>query len=119
VAGPGCALSFAESFKPGTEPRLPCTLHGEGAGPVLADSEPDVRIVSPTDGLSVLPDPEAPKGQATLALEAEVEGAPPQILWTVDAPYTARWPVTPGLHRIEARIPYTPIRSGAVRVIGR
>lgn len=127
VAGAGCALSYAESFKPGTEPKLPCTLHGEGAAPALTEAAPEVRIVSPTDGLNVLPDPEAPKGQATLALEAEVQGGPPQILWTVDgeplalvdAPYTARWPVTPGIHRIEARIPYTPIRSATVRVIGR
>jgi len=127
VAGAGCALSFAESFRPGTAPTLPCTLHSETGGTALADSEPRVRIVSPTDGLNVLPDPEAPAGQATLALEAEVEGSPPQILWTVDgeplalvdAPFTARWPVTPGLHRIEAQIPYTPVRSGAVRVIGR
>lgn len=126
VAGAGCALSFAESFPPGTEPRLPCGLH-DGARPMtLTERTYTLRVVSPPDGLNVTPDPEVPSAQATLALEVEVQGEVPQVLWTVDGeplalvdpPFTARWRVTPGLHRIEARIPHTEVRSEVVRVIG-
>jgi hypothetical protein len=47
-----------------------------------------------------------------------------QIVWYVDGrawklvdrPYTARWPLTPGEHLIEARLPDVEGRSGTVRV---
>lgn len=126
VATEGCALSFSEVFPPGEEPAAPCAGHAEPEGPEVAEA-PEIRIVSPRDGLSVLRDPEAPSAQATLALEAAVTPAVPQIVWYVDgeplavaeAPYTARWPVAPGVHRIQARIPYTDIVSGTIQVIGR
>lgn len=126
VAGAGCALSFAESFPPGDEPQLPCPLHGSSPTPALEDRTLALRVVSPPDGLRVLPDPEVPPDQATLALEVEVQGDVAQVLWTVDGvplalvdpPFTARWPVRSGTHRIEARVPDTSVRSEPVEVIG-
>jgi penicillin-binding protein 1C len=50
-----------------------------------------------------------------------------QVVWYVDGepfevsdyPYTARWPLRAGEHRIEARLPYRPERSGPVAVVVR
>jgi penicillin-binding protein 1C len=47
-----------------------------------------------------------------------------QVLWTVDGepfalaehPYTVRWPLLPGEHRIQAELPYSQVRSQPVRV---
>ena len=87
--------------------------------------EPTVRVTSPGAGILVRADPESPL--STLALEATVEPAVPQLLWLVDGepfavvdyPYSARWPIVPGEHRFEARVPYTPIGSAAVRITAR
>ena len=62
---------------------------------------------------------------ATLGLHAVVEPASPQVLWMVDGrpfavadyPYTARWPLTPGEHVIQARLPFTDIASTPVKVL--
>ena len=81
-------------------------------------------IASPETGLRVLRDPETPPEQATIALRAVVEPPVPQVVWYVDGrpftvadhPYTARWPLTPGDHVIEVRLPNIDVRSGRVRV---
>jgi Penicillin-Binding Protein C-terminus Family len=79
----------------------------------------------PENGLHVLRDPETPADQATLALSAVADPPVEQIVWYVDGracklvdrPYTARWPLTPGEHVIEARLPKVEGRSGKVRVV--
>jgi len=54
-----------------------------------------------------------------------VEDPPPeQLVWYVDGrpyktaeyPFSVRWPLAVGEHTFEARVPYTGIRSGRVRV---
>jgi len=90
-------------------------------------SRPEVhlRITSPSQGLRLLRDPETPADKETIALKLVAEPSVPQILWYVDGeafqladyPYTARWPIKPGEHRIQAQIPLTDIRSTAVRVL--
>jgi membrane carboxypeptidase/penicillin-binding protein PbpC len=83
-----------------------------------------LRITSPASDLRVLRDPETPAAQATLALEAVVDPPSEQVIWYVDGeayrladyPYTVRWPLDPGEHTIEARLPFTQVASAPVRV---
>ncbi len=54
-----------------------------------------------------------------------VEPPVEQLVWyvdgepfaTVDRPYAARWPLAPGEHRIEARVPFSAARSRSVRIV--
>jgi penicillin-binding protein 1C len=88
-------------------------------------TDPEVEIVSPEPGLRLLFDPETPRAQNTLALTAVVEPPVEQLVWyvdgqpfaTVDRPYAARWPLAPGEHRIEARVPWSAARSRSVRIV--
>lgn len=81
--------------------------------PALADQPVAVRVVSPEPGARLLRDPEGPAELATLGLEAIVDPPQPRLDWYLDgvrlasvgAPYRLRWPVAPGEHRIEARLP--------------
>lgn len=83
-----------------------------------------LRITSPEPGARLLRDPEVPAARSTVALTAVVEPPAPQLIWYVDGkpyrvvdyPYATRWPLAPGDHRIEARIPLTPLAAVAVRV---
>ncbi len=69
--------------------------------------------------------PETPAGMSTLALRAVVDPPSEQILWYVDGvpfeltdyPYTVRWPLEPGEHTIQARLPHTDAASSVVRVM--
>jgi penicillin-binding protein 1C len=96
-----------------------------GYAPGAASVPPRLSITSPEDGTRLIRDPEAPAGRGTLALEAIVEPPAPQVVWYVDGrpfhvaehPYTARWPLEPGEHSFEARLPNAPTRSGRVRVV--
>jgi penicillin-binding protein 1C len=85
-----------------------------------------LRITSPSAGQRLLFDPEVPRELATVALAVEIDRpAPIQILWRVDGepfalkefPFTARWPLTPGAHHIQAEVPGTGRRSPVVQVI--
>lgn len=72
-----------------------------------------IRIQSPADGMNVVIDPETPAALNTIGLIAVVEPRVPEIVWWVDGsevarsvyPYSARWRVSPGVHRIEAGLP--------------
>jgi penicillin-binding protein 1C len=108
-------------------PGLPeAAARAAAAGGRLAGvDETIVEVVSPEPGLRLLFDPEAPRERNTLALIAVVEPPVEQLVWyvdgspfaTVDRPYHARWPLAPGEHRIEARVPFTPARSRSVRIV--
>ena len=71
-------------------------------------------LFSPRDGDHLMRDPEAPDGMGTVLLAAAVSPPVEQLVWYVDgepwkvveAPYTARWPVQPGQHVLEARLPF-------------
>jgi len=90
-------------------------------------SAPALFIRSPQDGLRVVPDPEVPRELATLSLSVEVDPPVEQVLWYVDgqpfalveAPYTARWPLQPGEHSFQARVPFQGGASEQVRVVLR
>ncbi|MBT3223496.1 MAG: hypothetical protein HN348_30865 [Proteobacteria bacterium] len=88
-------------------------------------ADPEVAILSPRDGELVMSDPEAPTGTSTLLLQAEVSADVEQLVWYVDGapyevvehPFVARWAISGGRHRIEARVPFRDISSSPVLVI--
>jgi penicillin-binding protein 1C len=106
--------------------RLPLLPTGARAmnGPVETVGGPHVRILSPRQGLRVLRDPESTPSGNTLVLEAAVDPQVEQVVWYVDGapfavadyPYTTRWPLSPGEHVFQARVPYSTAASLAVRV---
>ena len=92
---------------------------------LLGAALPTIEITSPETGLRLLLDPETPPAQNTLALTAVVEPRVDQLVWyvdgrpfrTVEPPFDLRWPLVPGEHTFQARIPFTAARSRAVTVI--
>ncbi len=100
--------------------------------PMVADAEavqrtPRVRVVAPRADDHVLTDPEASDDSATLRLAAVVDPPVPQLVWFVDGepfavvdhPYVTRWPIVPGEHTFEARLPFAVAGSLPVRVLAR
>ncbi len=92
---------------------------------LLGATLPRIEITSPETGLRLLLDPETPPDQNTLALTAVVEPRVDQLVWyvdgrpfrTVDPPFDLRWPLVPGEHTFQARVPFTAARSRAVTVV--
>jgi penicillin-binding protein 1C len=148
-AADACDGATIEHFSVAAVPEQPCTVHirqnkrtvvdmapryaawADSQGlervvhPHLSDEVPNLRILSPRHGEHVLRDPETP--HATLLLKVAVAGPAEQVVWYVDGepfavtdwPYTARWPLSPGSHRFEARVLYTTYRSPEVRIATR
>jgi membrane carboxypeptidase/penicillin-binding protein PbpC len=85
---------------------------------------PQVKVVSPGNGMRFIRDPETPPALASLALEAVVDPPTSQIVWymdgkpfkIVDYPYSARWPMKPGRHTFQARIPYSHAISATITI---
>ncbi|MCP4592523.1 MAG: hypothetical protein GY842_17450, partial [bacterium] len=83
-----------------------------------------IEITSPRQDLRLLFDPETPPEMNTVALRAVVDPSPEQIVWYVDGqpfktaehPFTVRWPLAVGEHTFQARVPFTELRSGTVRI---
>ncbi len=91
----------------------------------FGDKNIRMSIISPENGLRLIPDPETPADQSTVALRAAVNPVVPQLLWYVDGkpfkladyPYTSRLNLTPGEHIIQAGLPNSPVTSGRVKII--
>jgi penicillin-binding protein 1C len=108
-------------------PRPPAAPDGPRAAAEmmrLAEAPPHIAITAPTPQLRLLRDPETPAGFSTLGLAAIVDPPAPQVVWYVDGrpftiaayPYTARWPLEPGHHSFQVRLPHVDARSGLVRI---
>jgi penicillin-binding protein 1C len=102
----------------------------EGGGPpggTLARATARVRlaITAPETGARLLLDPEVPRGRSTMALRAVVDPPVPQAVWYVDGvpfqvvpyPYTVRWPLLPGEHTFQLRLPYRGEVSPVVSIL--
>ncbi len=93
----------------------------------IRQSEQPVRLTlqSPAGDLRLYSNPEVPPALNTLPLRLEVEPEVPQVIWYVDGkpwqlagpPYTVRWPLTPGRHTIQARLPYRSETSAISTVL--
>ena len=82
-------------------------------------------IATPEHNTHIWRNPEQPERLNRLALKLAPTGANAQIVWTVDgepfataqADETVFWPMTPGRHRIQARLALAPVASRAVRIV--
>ena len=83
-----------------------------------------LTLMSPASDLHLIHNPEVPEALNSIALRVAAVPDVAQVVWYVDgkpyqvspAPYTARWPLQPGVHSIEARLPYRPERSRRITV---
>jgi penicillin-binding protein 1C len=108
----------------GMEPP-PASVVAPSIASLRAGVTPGITITAPQDGIRVVRDPETPEELATLTLSVDVDRGVEQVLWTVDgepyalvqAPFTTRWPMSPGEHVFEARVPYHGAVSAPVRVV--
>jgi penicillin-binding protein 1C len=84
---------------------------------------PHIQITSPRSGLRLVRDPESPPADS-IGLAAAVEPPVAQLVWYVDGhpfrvadrPHTARWSLQPGVHEIQARLPFSKDASASVRI---
>ncbi|HEX8663990.1 MAG TPA: transglycosylase domain-containing protein [Beijerinckiaceae bacterium] len=84
-----------------------------------------LRIVAPDHNSRIWRNPETPAGLERLVLKAVVEPPVPQVVWYVDGePFSVAdpdkpvfWPVTPGSHRFELRLPHRTETSRPVRIV--
>jgi len=93
----------------------------------LAAPDPDagtVTVVSPRNHMRVIRNPELPADLASLPLKATVPADAGQVVWYVDgkpllvgaADAVARWPLQPGFHTFEAKVPYRGLSSPPVTI---
>jgi penicillin-binding protein 1C len=129
--------------KPAVQPALAAVV-SPGIAALATDADQHLRILSPQNNLRLIRNPELPADLASLALTASVSsngggGAPSspaqqpvlrqqvpvtQLLWYVDGkPFqlaavsaTVRWPLQPGLHQFQAKVPYSPLASTVITV---
>jgi penicillin-binding protein 1C len=96
----------------------------------VAEAEPAmeaarIAITSPENNSRIWRNPETPPTLARLALRAVVEPRVDQVVWYVDGePFAMSdpdkpvlWPVTPGAHRFQVRLPLRPDGSHPVRIV--
>jgi penicillin-binding protein 1C len=85
---------------------------------------PKLRILAPSDGVSLIRDPTLPAALSTIALQVEVYPTVPEVLWKIDNkpyklvgyPYTVRWPLQKGDHTIQVSMPLNRETTASVRV---
>jgi penicillin-binding protein 1C len=132
------ALSFPAppNYRLGSE-KLPEWTNGqEAVKPAAVDPDalagltlPDhaagsVTVVSPRNNMRVIRNPELPADLASLPLKATVPAGTTQVVWYVDgkpflvgaADTVARWPLQPGAHTFEAKLPYLGLTSAPATI---
>jgi penicillin-binding protein 1C len=130
--GADCAQTLREWVKP-AEGREAATYDGSSArgesmatAPVSqATGAAPLVIATPEHNTHIWRNPEQPERFNRLALKLAPTGADAQIVWTIDgepfataqANETVFWPMTPGRHRIQARLALAPVASRAVKVV--
>lgn len=88
-------------------------------------SAPRLEIATPEHNTHIWRNPEQPARLNRLALKLAPSGADAQIVWTIDgepfataqANETVFWPMTPGAHRIQARLALAPVASRTVKIV--
>jgi penicillin-binding protein 1C len=83
-----------------------------------------VTVVSPRNNMRVIRNPELPADLASLPLKATLPAGVTQVVWYVDGkPFlvgsgetAARWPLQPGIHTFEAKVPYRGLASPPVTI---
>ena len=139
LPGAACDRVIAEWLAPGQEPQEICDHRAPGKWgqiyfshgktnlspfPLRGTRAARLRVSAPEPGAVLLADPEVPPGSATIALQAEADPAPTELTWYIDGrpwrvagyPYTVRWPIEPGAHTFQVRIPGQQDASPPIRV---
>lgn len=122
-AGPACAQTLREWVKPADIAAAPATTAGHVED--AATESAALVIATPEHNTHVWRNPEQPAALNRLALKLATADQDTQIVWIVDgAPFavaqaneTVFWPMTPGVHRIHARLALAPVASRPVRVM--
>lgn len=86
-----------------------------------------ITIKEPLAGGTFMIDPDTPRAMQTLSLHARVDPVVPEIIWHIDGkpftsasyPYSARWPLIPGTHTIQARFAHANIASEMITITVR
>lgn len=130
--GADCAQTLREWVKPaeGKEAETYDASPAQGESMASApDSQAIVAtplvIATPEHNTHIWRNPEQPERFNRLALKLAPTGADAQIVWTIDgepfataqANETVFWPMTPGRHRIQARLALAPVASRTVKVV--
>ncbi|MGZ9116693.1 MAG: penicillin-binding transpeptidase domain-containing protein, partial [Methylocystis sp.] len=130
--GADCAQTLREWVKPaeGKEAETYDASPAQGESMASApDSQAAVAaplvIATPEHNTHIWRNPEQPERFNRLALKLAPSGADAQIVWTIDgepfataqAGETVFWPMTPGRHRIQARLALAPVASRTVKVV--
>lgn len=128
-AGAACAQTLREWVKPGDTPLAATTaapaLNSAAEPRALSRETGALVIATPEHNLHVWRNREQPDGLNKLALKLAPGAGDAQIVWLVDgeafvlaqADETVFWPMTPGSHRIEARLALAPVISRPVKVM--
>jgi penicillin-binding protein 1C len=105
----------------------PLRIASTSAPPVAAETAaPRLSILSPEHNSRLWRNPELPPALNRLPLRAAVRPNVPQIVWYVDGePFavtppdqTVYWPMTPGAHRFQIRLPWQDAASSSpVRIV--
>ncbi|HEY8064377.1 MAG TPA: transglycosylase domain-containing protein [Methylosinus sp.] len=116
-----CGETLVEWVKPGGAPPMRVAIGGP-ARPAPLDATVELAVTTPEHQTHIWRNPEQPAALNRLALRASAPASVEQILWVVDgkpfllaeADKPVYWPMQPGTHHIQARL---PLRPGASRVV--
>ncbi|MGD9539979.1 transglycosylase domain-containing protein [Methylocystis sp.] len=131
-ASPDCAQTLREWVKPEETREAEALQVSSAQRPSmndapssLADGAAPLVIATPEHNTHIWRNPEQPERLNRLALKLAPTDKDAQIVWTIDgepfataqADETVFWPMTPGRHRIQARLALAPVASRAVRIV--
>lgn len=86
-----------------------------------------LAVLAPADGDAFVLSPDLPRRFQSLDLRCAVPGHPPEVTWLLNGeplahvgpPYSTRWELTPGTHRLAVRAGRTTSPTVVVQVFGR
>lgn len=113
-----CAQQVIEFVKPAVDKPAPTMPTGDPAPAHLA-------ITMPEQNARLWRNPESPPGMDRLALKAASSPGVTQVVWYVDGlPFktaapdeTVYWPMTPGVHHLQIRLPLQEDGSRMIRIV--
>ena len=95
------------------------------ADAAAGDGGARLTVVAPENNTHIWRNPDIPASLSRIALKAVVDPPVPQVVWYVDGePFAVAdpdkpvyWPVAPGAHRFQLRLPLTSGASRPVRIV--
>ncbi|WP_026600069.1 transglycosylase domain-containing protein [Methylosinus sp. sav-2] len=119
-----CGETLVEWVRPEKAPPTRSAMEIAARPAPRGDENVELAITTPEHKTHVWRNPELPAELNRLALRASAPGSVEQVLWVVDgrpfrladADQPVYWPMQPGTHRIQARLPLRPGASRTVEV---